>query len=444
MRNVWVVLLALGAFACERRQSATDAGPEVDAGFDAGFDAGWPRGEDPPLRYSNALVLDAGAAASSRLGVSVALTLDQHGQPLLAALSVDPNGDDNRDDDRVLFTRWLGVPRADAGSGFIEPVIIETVGAIDIADPNRQIAVSRDDVTGVIGIAYVAQQGIRLGLSEDDGLNWSLETASTSAFTRVSNPQLVLHDGRTHLAYVEDDKVVYRTRAGKALFQEQTVPLVGDATLHLALPISMALDDAGNVGLSYFVGTPGTRLAFWRPGAATATQIADAALIDNAAPAKKPSVTLTFLGALPRVAYHLLTSAEVTAPQLWYAAASDAAGTTWGTPVGIPRFGALAAPEGTHWYQGLAVDADRVFVAAFFGLTPSTPLQQCRGPRTSVSTNGTAFTTCSPDGTTFGFAGQWINVARHAAKKATIAFFYNSRANPAMGAKPGVILWREP
>jgi hypothetical protein len=443
MRNGWVVLLALGAFACERKQSATDAGPPVDAGFDAGFDAGWPRGEEPPLRFSNALVLDAGAAATSQLGVSVALTLDQHGQPLLAALAVDPSGDGNREDDRLVFTRWLGVPAADAGRGaFIEPVIIETVGAIDISDPNRQISLSRDDVTGRIGIAYVAQQGIRLGLSDDDGLNWSLETASATPGATVSNPQLVLHDGRTHLAYVEDQKIVYRTRAGKALFQDQAVPLVGDATSHLALPLSMALDDAGNVGLAYFVGAPGTRLAFWRPGTTTANQIADAALVDNAAPAKKPSVTLTFLGALPRAAYHLLTSTDVTAAQLWFSAATDAAGATWGTPVGIPRYGATAAPEGTHWYQGLAVDADRVFIGAFFALTPSTPLQQCRGPRTSVSTNGTAFTTCSPDMATFGFAGQWMNVARHGAKKATMAFFYDPRANPFI--KSGVVLWREP
>jgi hypothetical protein len=38
MRKVWLMLLALGALGCERKQSATDAGPPVEAGFDAGFE----------------------------------------------------------------------------------------------------------------------------------------------------------------------------------------------------------------------------------------------------------------------------------------------------------------------------------------------------------------------------------------------------------------------
>jgi hypothetical protein len=58
-----------------------------------------------------------GAAGSTRF-VSVTSIGDQFGQPLIAALYEDPNGDLNYDDNRVIFTRWDGVAKAFTTSGW--------------------------------------------------------------------------------------------------------------------------------------------------------------------------------------------------------------------------------------------------------------------------------------------------------------------------------------
>ncbi|MHB8874078.1 MAG: hypothetical protein ACYC8T_10365 [Myxococcaceae bacterium] len=444
------LLLAFAALvACgPKPRPIPDSGPE-DAGEDAGVDAGRPAGEMPPTGYTRAVVQPDAGALTTRVGIFATLALDQNGQPMLAYVHQDPNGDGVRQDDKVVFTRWNGEDK-----GWQPPKTVEVCGAQDDAAPHRQLSLARDDSTGRLGLAYVtAAQTVKLASSDDEGQTWSLEVASVPNPNAhpLGDPQLKMAGGKVHLAYWEASArcggaacgtVHYRTRQGQGpggFSADVQAPLVAGAQGNMAMPLSMALDSAGAPGLAYFVETSASSnvtLAFWRPGAVTATAIFDSA--GTADPG--PSVSLAFFGDLPRVAAHLSGADPV---QLRYVPALDAAGTTWGAPVGIDRNGATGSPESTRYFQSLAIDpAGKVAIAAAFtGATQA--IQQCGGPKLARSAGGTLFTVCSPDGGRFfGFAGTFANLAVGRGNKLWLSFLYESTSNQLMG--PGVVVWREP
>ncbi len=461
MKKLTLLLLAAGLFACgQKPRPVIDSGPEEeDAGTDAGVDAGREKGVEPPTGYSTALILPDGNEPTVRVGVSASLALDQFNHPMIASVYTDPNNDKQHIDDSLVFTRWNGLSKtADGGTmGYQPAVTIASIGEIDLSEPNRQVSLSRDSTTGTIGIAYVTElKTVKIALSNDEGATWSPETVSlpNASGHALSNPVLVLNGGVTHLAYFEAEapcgfpdcgQVIYRRRIGKAAFTDSTSPAPAATDVALAKPISMAVDSAGNAGIAYFVGPAqaaagAVSLLFWRPSGTTTRKVADSG---GAAIAKPPSVSLTFSAANPRVAYHLPSAASVNA-QLWYAAAADAAGTTF-TPVEIPRNGAAGVFEGTARFQSIALSSSgRIAIAANLDGLPVD--QGCKGgPKLSVSTDGLVFDTCRPVKTgvpLFGQAGLWINAAFHKADKVTVVFALESNANPLI--RGGVIVFREP
>lgn len=461
MKKLLLLALAATLVACGKKPTPIiDAGPEEDAGVDAGeVDAGRLKGAEPPNGYTTALELPTGNQASVRVGIHSSMVLDQFGHPMIAALYTDPNNDLIRIDDALVFTRWNGLDKtADGGTvGYQVPLTIATIGEIDVSEPNRQVSLSRDPASGTIGVAYVTEQKtVKLAISNDEGRTWSPETVSlaNASGNVLSNPSLVIKDGVTHLAYFEGSapcgtpdcgQVIYRRRLGKAAFMDSTSPAPSGADVALARPFSLAVDAAGNAGLAYFTGPTGAgagavSLLFWRPSGTTTTKVADSGAVAITRP---PSVSLTFSGANPRVAYHLPLATSVNA-QLWYAAAADAAGSTF-MPVEIPRNFAGTVFEGTANFQAIALDpAGKIAIAANH-VGPSVD-QGCKGgPKVARSNDGTTFTTCRPDtgsNGVFGFAGLWMSAAFHKADKITLAFAYETNSNPSI--KGGVIVFRQP
>lgn len=430
--------------ACGPKKYSTDAGvEEIDAGPPP-VDAGRPRGDDAPLRWTTAVELPATAAATTRLGVSLSAAPDQYGQPLIAGVYDDPNGDGLKQDDRVFFTRWNGVDKK-----FQDLKTLEVVGEIELGHPHRQVSLARDEVTGRLAVAFVkGTDTIRVAFSDDEGETFSLVTASdNSAGLTVSDPALAVKNGSLYLAFRQGEQVVYRQQTAAGTWSSQTPPLGAADTRVFNAGLALALDSAGHPALAYF-GAPALdtpHLLFWRPGSATATEVATAGTVLHTDLNRAPSVSLAFAGELPRVAYHLrsvepLATADNT-PELSYAVATDAAGTAWGTPIGIPRNGDNTKSNSTRWYQALTVEGVKANVAANFaanGLVGAL----CGGPKLARTENGTFFQTCSPTGSPYNFAGEWVNAWNHAPGKLTVLFHYDQRANP--NGKPGIAMWREP
>lgn len=413
--------------------------PMIDAGVeDAGIeiDAGRPRGDDPPNGWQMAVELPAGAAPSTKLGISVAALGDQFGQPVIAALYEDPNGDLNYDDNRVVYTRWDGVAKA------FEPLrTIEVVGGGPFVHPNRQISVARDTESGRIGIAYIKPQDntVRLAVSDDEGANFSLSTVSdVPRAALMSNPSLGLQGGATHVAWLQGSDIMYRKKVGAGAFMDQTP----GAIVSGGQSLSLAVDSAGNAGVAFFVSVNATSadLAFWRPGSA-ANAIASADMLDLTVMNREPSVSLTFVGTTPHLAYHLRKLPDADATELWYLKSSDT-GTTWGTPIAIPRNSSSATEfHSTRYYQALTIEpSGRVSVAAPWSATGTQT--NCIGPKLSRAPDGVMFTTCSPMGTPIQRGGDWINLFTHKPAKQTLVFHYDARTNPSI--KAGIVMWREP
>ena len=76
-------------------------------------------------------------------------------------------------------------------------------------------------------------------------------------------------------------------------------------------------------------------------------------------------MSLTFVGTTPHLAYHLRKLPDADATELWYLKSSDT-GTTWGTPIAIPRNSSSATEfHSTRYYQALTIEpSGRVSVAA--------------------------------------------------------------------------------
>lgn len=449
LRTFFVVSIAAAALlACgPKPRPMTDAGEELDAGME--LDAGRQRGDDPPNGWQVAVELPMGAAApaSAHLGPHVASAGDQFGQPLIAALYEDPNGDGTFDDNRVVFTRWDGAARA-----FTMLKTIEVVGggSSDVDRPSRNISIARDAATGRIAIAYIKAQDntVRLAVSDDEGANFSLSTVSdVPRAALMSNPSLAMAGGNAHLAWLQGSDLMYRKRlAGAATWTDVPAgPIVAGGR-----SISLALDADGNAGIAFFVSTGlGTAdLAYWRTSASAMVAVSGNMIDLSVSRDREPSVSLTFVGNVPHVAYHLRAVAPLAmndnTAELFYAKADAPEASTWSV-IPIPRNGNATTFHTTRWYQALTIDATgRVNVAANFGASGAQ--SNCGGPKLSRATDGMSFQTCAPAGFPTQFAGEWISMWPHRAGKQTIVFAYDtptgSRSNPNL--KPGIAMWREP
>ncbi|MBX7096583.1 MAG: hypothetical protein K1X89_02630 [Myxococcaceae bacterium] len=452
LRSVSVLLGALLCAACSSTPQMMVMDSGVDAGpMDAGVDAGMVRmkGEDPPVgSYLTAVELND-PPLGRRLGDGLSLALDQFNQPMLAYLDADPNGDGVELDSQVAFTRWNGVDKR-----FQVPVVIGTVGAVAHAAPLQQVSLARDPVKGTLGVLFVhSMPAVKLALSTDEGATWNIETVSDTGSAKVSNPQLALYDGAIHAAWFDGEgrctsgnacgAVKYRTRTLTTAFSAAVLaPNLSDTASQFDAPFAMALGPTHAPALAYFGSAdPLTTLnvIYWAPPSTSATKVTDSGSVTDFTGNRKPSLSLAFKGANPSVGYHLLRQAD---PEglLWYQ--SSTAGSAWTTPISMPRTSSVAGAEITRLFQALAISSSgKIALVGNFAANPQQ--QQCGGPKLSLSTDGTTFTTCSPDkGHLLNFAGEHVTAAYGSDNKLTLAFSYPTIGNP--DAKAGLVLWRDP
>lgn len=436
------VSTAIALAAC-----SSPPGGAGDAGPDAPPDASDAAPPDAPActqRAPSGFTLLAASAPTGRLGAHVAMTLDAVDDPLVAWVWSDPNGDTDATDSTLHFARW------DRCTGKLAaPVTIDTVGAIDLNQPSRNVAIARDAQTGSLGVLY--QRATRMGqtvvvdvvlATSPDGAAWSKQVVSQHAQTDLGleasrAPSLALRGGKTFAAYHQDWQLCSSGKCDSGWYWDGAartrLPLPSSTADHdRASTVSLALDSAGNPAVAYVVepqAGDNKAIVYWRPNG-NAVVVTDTASTQN----DSVSVSLAFDGLKPRIAAHLVRDTSNTHDMV-FAASDD--GVTWSVSA-LPRDGG----DVTQWYQSVAIGPNgSVAVAAYWngGNTQGT----CGGPKI-LRASGAAgpFTACGANtARDVGTLGLWVSAAYGGGGKLALAFLDVDDMHPAQ--PPGVLFWRE-
>jgi|GEM_PF-4116399 len=341
----------------------------------------------------------------------VAMALDEQGNPELAFIGYDPNGDGDVSDSALYFDAY------DPDScSWKAPVQLDVVGYVDDSR-DREVTMARDASTGALLIAYqtIDQLGdqtseIKLAQSTDNGATWTTEQVARDRATdyatdnTVSRPIVAMRDGKTFLAYFEtwilsgsattdSDAATYhlRSRTGLAgTFSDTLVPKVSGALLpgsESYVP-GLAIDSAGNAGFAYVAATDdetyNLQVCYF-----ASNQTASVAVFDSLDTQDDgPEVSLAFDGTKPRIAASLQRG-EDDATALWFSASDD--GATWGAPIQVPNDGA----------DGMGADLDLKLDAAgdpwiAVHRSSNSGETQCGTPKLSTRTGTADFSTCGP------------------------------------------------
>lgn len=372
------------------------------------------------------------------------MTKNPCGLPLLAYVWEDPNGDSNYADSKLYFMRRF------TDVFWSVPLVIDTVGDINVNNPFRQVSIAYDVSNDRIGIAYqVSVSGttsIKLALSET-GASWATETLpKADAAHNASQPTLALGNGNVFVAFKEDSGVGarYLSRSGASgSFNVSKPPTFAnyDPADYSASPMSLKVDNSGVPGLAYMnvadfnvTGAYTVAVAFWRPGSASALKVMDSQGAQNDA----PTLDMVFDGQDPVVA--ALLSTDASADYFPWVAKSMDGGANFAAAHRAPKDGgnvfsaylAIAQDTAHHArlvsHSGGGNDVDTV----------------CGKPKVSATTDFVNWTTCGITGTDDvdkdNYDGQWINAITDRGNK--LVFVEMADKTGATGG--GILLYREP
>jgi hypothetical protein len=387
-----------------------------------------------------------------------AMVLDDAGDPQIAFIAEDPNGDGNQSEDALYFVAY-----DDATCTWKTPVMVDTVGDVD-STRDREVTIARDASTGQLAIGYQVvgrlseySTQVMLAQSGNGGSAWtSEEIASDEANmytndTSVDRATVAMRNGKTFFAYFESsilagsesndsdaDGFYLLSRTGTSgAFSGGIVPPVAGATLPGAesIPPGLAIDDAGNAGFLYYAHTDDTtgnlRVCYYASTQPSAVAVFDSEGMQN----DSPDLVLAFEGNKPRIAATLMRGAT-DATAVWFSASDD--GVTWGAPVQIPRDGG----DGMGSDLSLALDGTgNPSVALRLGSTSGS--STCGRPKLATGVGLTSFTTCGPalNDPIYGdgFVGDNVQLAFAPSGKRVMAFAASSD-----DTIKGLIVWREP
>ncbi len=102
-------------------------------------------------------------------GTNTALSRDQNGDPAVAFVWSDPNGDGNQSDAEVDFVRWIR-----ARHEWMKPVKVATSG--DMPSKNVEpVSIACDPADGTLAISMpIADSGVSVAFSRDGGQSWDV------------------------------------------------------------------------------------------------------------------------------------------------------------------------------------------------------------------------------------------------------------------------------
>ncbi|MEO7110631.1 MAG: hypothetical protein ABI183_09350 [Polyangiaceae bacterium] len=407
----------------------------------------------PASGFSN---IANGAGKQGIFGEHVAMALDDKGDPMIAYVHYDANGDSDGKDSTLYFTRW------DRCNGiWTAPVSIDVVGSV--TGGGRQVSITRDAATGAIGVAFQHigppqpslvndTPEVWVGQSTDKGKTWTTSQLSEhnplqeGDIHTASDPSIAMNNGKMFVAYYQgnvdcddldgapaDTCNGWYAEGTSASWTRSTLPnLPGGFGVEGS--VNVALDSANKPAVAYLV-TPFTaynmQVAFWRPGS-TVIKVTDSNNTQN----DDPALAMTFDGTKPRIVAELAIVADGAA-ELVFDESTD--GITWDAPVTLPHDNT----DGVASYEAIAADGKGNLAIAARSNT-GTGDGVCGAPKLSRSSDGIAWTTCGADTgkTHAATAGFFVNMAYSTDGKLVMAFELTNNQTDALGT--GVALWREP
>jgi hypothetical protein len=380
----------------------------------------------------------AGLENPNLFGRLVRLALDPNGDPALAYVHADPDGDGDEKDNTLYFISWNRVLYT-----WNAPVKVAVTGAANAGGRLVPVTLGRDASSNLWALVYAVQDsaGSRLDFATStDGANWTVQTVSTrDTSNALTQPSLAIADGRVYLAYASGEGLQYvtgKTTDGPSKWTTVPVPLPGGYTRTFDA-VSLALDAAGTPGMAYLVSSESnSAAAFWRPaGGGGAVIIGD----NNGHGNDGPDITLTFFGTEPRVAMDAVHDDQYNGTwdhSIWV---SRGDGGGWTSFVNLPSdgetslLGPLSIAVGSQGQTAIAISTN----GGVYGTN------RCGYPKIARAAGFTAFETCAPTLAGNPEFGQVVwPVVKFGGNDKLWAVF--QLPDPYSQIGTGVMLWREP
>ena len=370
----------------------------------------------------------------SSFGRLPSVALDGNGDPAVAFVYADPNGDGNYADSEIEFVAWDR-----AGYRWRTPVSVGVVGNYDPRPPVAGVSLAHDASTNAYGVVWTDtdNHGVNLAISQDGGKTWKVKKALTDTRS-MGGATLALAGGNLHLAVQQDshNSIRYMTGAieqDPGTWKVSYAPLLPGSNAALKAS-SLALDADGTPAIAYWLrpasGAVWT-LALWRPGSEQAVKVADSG--DSGYP--PDGVLLAFSGHQPGIVLDSrLHRGQVSSH---YSTVSKDNGATWSVPAPIPDDG----NEHIAGYMSFAVAPNGS--AAFAGdvVGGNTTGMRCGWPKLSRSPDMVSWTTCAPQGQAQGVTRTNWGTVIFAPSGMLYLVFQNRQIAPGQPLPAGLVIW---
>ena len=386
----------------------------------------------PPAGVSVASRVPSGSDPG-KYGANTGLALDENGDPAVAFIWADPNGDNDYSDTALYFVRWNR-----AAYAWRPAVKVAVTGEI----PSQAVepaSLACDRATGAFALAYpkAGTQGIEVAMSRDAGATWQVTPLAADASGSIASTALAAGNGRWHLALtIDQGGVQYFSgplAATPSEWKMQPAPAPDKGKIAPNVNIALTLDDAGKPAIGYWAAPEdgdNYRLLLWSPDSGRVVQATDS----NGHAPDSPNLRVIARAGKTHVLINCARDEKDTDFSIWYTASSGGA---WSAPVKPP----IDGPRSTNQPLALAVDS-RGRIAAVFASNSGSGGTACGYPVVSTSTDGAHWTTCGLGKRTGGdFEPQpsTINAAYGADDRLNV--IWHQTGDNKYGQ--GVLLWRE-
>jgi uncharacterized protein (TIGR03437 family) len=366
-------------------------------------------------------------------GQHVSMTFDSNGDPALAFIVLDENGDGDPSDSRLYFVSWNR-----AGNRWNAARVVDTVGGIPTGGNLRQVSISRDPSTNLLGIAYIKGKRVAFATSSDGGLSWSSKSASLAVWDsyQSAQPTLVLKGGSVYLTYMQIGTVL--VRAGPQSWDPSGWDYYGIPPLgsqNVARNPSLAVDSAGNLAVVAWFNNAagGMALGYWRLGIGLESLL----VVDTGSRAiESPAAQLSFSGLNPRIAFYAPLDDQFGngKNQVWSTYSNDG-GRSWNKAIALPNDGATSMGNRIS----LALSSISSSAAIASEVVTSDPAASCGEPKFSTSKDLINWSTCSPSGGLEPVMRGQFPIAGFAPDGTLYLTFQNTDS---IALPAGVVVWR--